>query len=92
MFVLYGYENGMIKSIGSSFNEGSIIKMIQNRIDTNYIHFIIIKKLEDMDIPYRCIMSEEEFIEYADEYSERIMKDCSAIELKRKILNRSKKC
>lgn len=87
MFKLYGYENGEIKCIGSSFNEGSIIKMIQNRLDSEYIHFIIVKQLEEMTIPYRSILSEQEFIEYADEYSKRI-NDTTCVELRKKILFR----
>ena len=87
MFKLYGYENGKIKCIGSSFNEGSIIRMIQNRLNPDYVHFIILKQLEEMTIPYRAILSEEEFIEYADEYSQRI-NDTTCVELRKEILKR----
>jgi len=86
MFKLYGYVNGQISFLGATFYESEVIKKIQKYLNPEDVHFIIIKETKYMDIPYKTILSEEEFIEYADEYSERIMKDYSAVELKRKIL------
>lgn len=89
MYRVYGYVNGELMAIGSSFNEGKVIRIIQDNLDPEYVHFIIVKVLNDRAIPYRSILSEEEFIEYADEYSMRINdKPCNA--LKKEILDRRK--
>ena len=68
IYKLYGYVPEL-KLLKTSFDERLIIEEINKYIYTmKYIHFIIILQLSDRMIPYKSICSEEEFLEYIDEY------------------------
>ena len=68
MYKLYGYVPEL-KLLKTSFDEELIIEEINKYIFTmKDIHFIIILQLNDRMIPYRSICSEEEFLEYIEEY------------------------
>ena len=68
MYKLYGYipELSFIKA---SFNEETIIEEINKYIyNVDYIHFLVTLQTEDRMIPYRIILTEEEFLDYIDDY------------------------
>ena len=68
MYKLYGYVPNL-KLIKASFDEGKIIRTLASYIDKfEHIHFIIIKVESDRMIPYRIVLSEDEFYDYLDDY------------------------
>ena len=74
MFKLYGYVPNL-KLIKASFDEGKIIRTIGEYIDRlEHIHFIIVLHLEDRTIPYRLILSQDEYYDYLDDYEHSNMK------------------
>lgn len=72
MYRLYGNISGWKLLEVVEDNELELIKTMLEYVK-NYMRaeFIIIKREEDMDVPYRSIQSENELIEYIEEYEER---------------------
>lgn len=72
MYRLYGNISGWKLLEVVEDNELELIKTMLEYVK-NYMRaeFIIIKHEEDMDIPYRSIQTEQELIEYIEEYEER---------------------
>lgn len=68
MYKLYGYVPDL-KLLKTSFNERQIIEEINKYIyKVDYIHFLVVLIENDRMIPYRIILTEEEFLEYVDDY------------------------
>lgn len=68
MYKLYGYIPNLM-FLKASFDERTIIEEINKYIyNVEYIHFMVVLQTEDRMIPYRSICSEEEFLEYVDDY------------------------
>ena len=72
MYKLYGNINGWKLLEVVEDNELELIRTMLEYVK-NYMRaeFIIIKREKDMDIPYRSIQTEQELIEYIEEYEER---------------------
>lgn len=72
MYRLYGNINGWKLLEVVENNEAELIRTMLEYVK-NYMRaeFIIVKHEEDMDIPYRSIQSEQELIEYIEEYEEK---------------------
>lgn len=69
MFKLYGYTNKGLELLLVSFNEDKIIEKIGEYIYiVDDVHFVIIKNLEDRQVPYKTIFSEKDYIDYMEEY------------------------
>jgi len=72
MYRLYGNINGWKLLEVVENNELELIRTMLEYVKNNMrAQFIIIKHDVDMDIPYRSIQSEQELIEYIEEYEER---------------------
>lgn len=90
MFKVYGYVNFKLQRLGATFNEGKVIEIIDtfyNKDET--CHFIIVKQLKDMMVPYRTILSDLDYEEYKKDYYNRIMFDKSCKTLKKEIIKRT---
>ena len=68
MYKLYGYVPE-IKLLKVSFDEGAIIDEIGKHIyKVQYIHFMIVKQLEDRMTSYKIILSEKDYFDYMADY------------------------
>ena len=72
MYRLYGNINGWKLLEVVEDNELELIRTMLEYVK-NYMRaeFIIVKHENDMDIPYKSIQTEQELIEYIEEYEER---------------------
>ena len=72
MYKLYGNISGWKLLEVVEDNELELIKTMLEYVK-NYMRaeFIIVKHENNMDIPYRSIQTEQELIEYIEEYEER---------------------
>jgi hypothetical protein len=72
MYRLYGNINGWKLLEVVEDNELELIRTMLEYVK-NYMRaeFIIIKHENNMDIPYKSIQTEQELIEYIEEYEER---------------------
>lgn len=80
------YEMSIVSEIDRSENEGDIIDTIGEYLSYDPNCTFLIKKDEEL---YRSIRSIKAYIDYVEEYNQRI-KDMSCIELKKEIVNRDK--
>ena len=68
MYKLYGYIPEL-KFLKASFDERTIIEEINKYIyNVEYIHFMVVLQTEDRMMPYRLILTEQEFLDYIDDY------------------------
>lgn len=68
MYKLYGYVPDL-KLLLTTFDERRVIEEINKYIyNVEYIHFLIVLQTDDRMIPYRIILTEEEFLDYVDDY------------------------
>ena len=72
MYRLYGNISGWKLLEVVEDNELELIRTMLEYVK-NYMRaeFIIVKHENDMDIPYKSIQTEQELIEYIEEYEER---------------------
>lgn len=68
MYILYGYVPD-IKLLKADFDEGAIIDEIGKYIyKVQFIHFMIVKQLEDRMTTYKTILSEKDYFDYIADY------------------------
>lgn len=68
MYKLYGYVPDL-RFLKADFDEGAIIDEIGKYIyKVQYIHFMIVKQLEDRMTSYKSILSEKDYFDYMAEY------------------------
>ncbi len=70
---VYSSYNGW-KLLGIDTNVNDVITRIKNRIDIEKAQYIVVEHHndQDMDIPFKSIACEEEFIEFEKEYKEKV--------------------
>jgi hypothetical protein len=87
MYKVYGYINFKLVCLGTTFNEGKVLEIIDSFYDKDETcHFIIVKQLKDMMIPYRAILSDLEYEEYKQDYYSRIEKEKTTLQLRKEML------
>jgi hypothetical protein len=87
MYKVYGYINFKLVCLGTTFNEGKVLEIIDSFYDKDETcHFIIVKQLKDMMIPYRAILSDLEYEEYKQDYYSRIEKEKTTFQLRKEML------
>lgn len=54
-------------------DEKEVVSTIRNYIDMyKQIHYIVIKNENNADIPYKVILSKQDYLEYAEEYKNSV--------------------
>lgn len=88
MFKLYGEIAGW-KLLDLGSDEFDMIATIGEYLQENEnTRFLIIKSTDDGDEPYKSIRSMEQYIEYSQEYYERIkLENKNAMELKKEMMD-----